>query len=83
MEPHPTVAYTDELLELTSELDRPAAADFVLRVFDGGIDQGSHTALANIAAEANTKDEQIHRLAQRLQALGEDPLDIARVMRGH
>jgi hypothetical protein len=83
MEPHPALAYTDELLELTSDLERPAAADFVLRVFDGGAYLGSHTALANVAAEVATKDEQIHRLAQRLEALGEDPLAIARVMSGH
>jgi len=83
MEPHPALAYTDELLELTSDLERPVATDFVMRVFDGGAYHGSHTALANTAAEMTAKEGQIHRLAQRLEALGEDPLAIARVISGH
>jgi len=83
MEPHPAVVYTDELLEMTDDLERPAAADFVLRVFDGGAYHGSHTALVNVAAEVSAKDEQIHRLAQRLAALGEDPIAIAKVIRGN
>jgi hypothetical protein len=82
MQPHPALAYTDELLELTGDLRRPAAADFVMRVFDGGAYHGSRTALANAAAELTSKDEQIHRLAQRLEALGEDPLAIARIIAG-
>ena len=82
MEPHPAAAYTDELLELAGGLDRPVAEDFVLRVFDGGAYHGSHTALANVAADLTAKDEQIHRLAQRLEALDEDPLAIAGIISG-
>jgi len=67
---------------MTSDLERPAAADFVLRVFDGGAYQRSRTALVNVAAEVTTKEEQIHRLAQRLAALGEDPIAIAKLIRG-
>ncbi|MEY9941163.1 hypothetical protein [Streptacidiphilus sp. MAP5-3] len=80
MEEHPTVTYTNELLSLTEDLDRAAASDFVLRVFDSGADHGSHDTLANVAAEETEKDAQIRRLAERLAALGEDPLAIARVM---
>ncbi|RAG85561.1 hypothetical protein DN069_11555 [Streptacidiphilus pinicola] len=81
MEEHPAVTYTDELLALTKDLDRAAASDFVLRVFDSGADHGSHETLANIAAAETEKDAQIRRLAERLVALGEDPLDVARLMR--
>ncbi|MEY9964220.1 hypothetical protein ABIA33_002262 [Streptacidiphilus sp. MAP12-16] len=82
MEPHPATAYTNELLALTNDLEQAAAADFVLRVFDGGAYYGSHNALVNVAAEENEKDAQIRRLAERLEALGEDPLAIAKLMSG-
>ncbi|MEZ0070367.1 hypothetical protein ABIA32_006420 [Streptacidiphilus sp. MAP12-20] len=82
MEPHPAVAYTNELLAMTNDLDQATASDFVLRVFDGGAYEGRRTALLAAAADENEKDAQIRRLAERLQALGEDPAAIARTMRG-
>ena len=82
MEPHPASAYTDELLVLAGDLDRSTAEGFVLRVFDGGADHGSHAAIANVAAEISARDAQIRRLGERLKALGEDPLAIARIIGG-
>ncbi|MFJ3791248.1 hypothetical protein [Kitasatospora sp. NPDC090091] len=82
MESDPAQAYTDELLALTGDLARPAADDFVRRVYESGAIHGSHTALANVAAVENEKDAQIRRLGERLMALGEDPLEITRLLAG-
>ncbi|MEV8099960.1 hypothetical protein [Kitasatospora sp. NPDC085879] len=82
LEPDPAAAYTDELLALVGGLQRPAADAFVRRVFEGGAAHGARTALANVAAAENEKDAQIRRLGERLVALGEDPLAVARLLRG-
>ncbi|GAA1116032.1 MULTISPECIES: hypothetical protein [Kitasatospora] len=80
MESDPTEPYTDELLALAPGLARPAADLFVRRVFEGGVEHGARTALANVAATEHEKDAQLRRLGERLVELGEDPLDVARLL---
>ncbi|MEV5942180.1 hypothetical protein [Streptomyces sp. NPDC051994] len=80
MDPHPAKAYVDELLTKVPDVPRPEAEDFIRRVFDGGAEHGSHSALANTAAVVSERDAQIRRLAQRLESLGEDPLAIAQII---
>ncbi|MCU7826651.1 hypothetical protein [Kitasatospora sp. DSM 101779] len=82
MESDPTEPYTDELLALASGLDRAAADLFVRRVFEGGVEHGARTALANVAATEHEKETQIRRLGERLVELGEDPLDVAHLLSG-
>lgn len=74
--------YVEELLEMAPALPRAAAVDLLGRVFQRGAEDGAKTALANVAETGKTKDAEKRRLAQRLVALGEDPMSVARIMRG-
>ncbi|WP_042431339.1 hypothetical protein [Streptacidiphilus anmyonensis] len=82
MDAHPVDLYTEELLRLAPGLSRAAADDLLRRVYQHGAEEGANAALANVAEEENTKDAENRRLAERLVALGEDPLSVARIMRG-
>jgi hypothetical protein len=82
MEADPVEMYTAELLGMAPGLSRAAADDLLRRVFQHGAEEGANAALANIAEIENTKDAENRRLAERLVALGEDPLSVTRIMRG-
>jgi hypothetical protein len=82
MHANPVEMYIAELLEMAPGLPRAAADDLLRRVFQHGAEEGANAALVRAAEAENVKDAENRRLAERLVELGEDPLSVARIMRG-